>query len=91
MNKCKRKELKKLKKLKIVNKKKFIKAILTLIITLALFGFMTWLFVDFVMYPESYLTTWRYQLKLDIERGDQEAIDYYQQVYLDNNRPLWEE
>lgn len=80
-----------MKKLKIVNKKKFIKAIFTLIVTIFLIGLMTWLFVDFIKYPESYLTTWRYQLKLDIERGDQEAIDYYQKVYLENNRTLWED
>ena len=43
-----------------------------------------------VEYPEKYLSTWRYQLKNDIARGNQEAIDYYQTHYLDKGVKLWE-
>lgn len=78
-------------KLKVVNKKKFVKAILVLIITLLMFGFISWLFIDFCTYPESYLTTWRYQLHKKVQAGDEEAIEYYQEVYLNNNRTLWED
>lgn len=77
--------------MRIVNKKKFIKSICTLIVTIILLGLMTWLFIDFCTYPESYLTTWRYQLHKKVEQGDEEAIQYYQDVYLKNNRILWED
>lgn len=76
--------------MRIVNKKKFIKAITGLIITLILIITTAWIAVDFILYPEEYLTTWRYQLKLDIENGEQEAIDYYQKTYLDNGKKLWD-
>ncbi len=77
--------------MKIVNKKKFVKSIITLILVIVAFIAMTWLFVDFCTYPESYLTTWKYQLHRKIEQGDQEAIQYYQDVYVKNNRSLWED
>ena len=77
-------------KLRIVNKKKFVKAIGTIILTIAALITIGWMTVEFIQYPEAYLTTWRYQLKLDIERGNQEAIEYYQKNYLDKGRKLWD-
>ena len=77
-------------KLRIVNKKKFVKAIGTIILTIAALITIGWMTVEFIQYPEAHLTTWRYQLKLDIERGDQEAIEYYQKNYWDKGRKLWD-
>lgn len=77
--------------MRIVNKKKFIKSVVTLILIIIAFIATTLLFVDFCTYPESYLTTWRYQLHREIELGDQDAIEYYQEVYVKNNRILWED
>lgn len=77
-------------KLRIVNKKKFVKAIVTIIITIAALIAIEWMTIEFIQYPEEYLPTWRYQLKLDIEKGDKEAIDYYQKNYLDKGRKLWD-
>lgn len=77
--------------MRIVNKKKFIKSIVTLLVAVVLIAGMIWLFVDFCTYPESYLTTWRYQLHRKVQQGDQEAIDYYHEVYIKNNRILWED
>ena len=39
------------------------------------------LYVDFVRFPEKYMTTWKYQLKNEIASGDQKAIDYYNKYY----------
>lgn len=39
------------------------------------------LYVDFVRFPDKYITTWKYQLKNEIASGDQKAIDYYNKHY----------
>ena len=52
--------------------------------------FIMCIFIDFCNFPEAYLTTWRYQLHRKVEQGDVEAVKYYQEVYLNNNRTLWE-
>lgn len=46
--------------------------------------------VDFVRYPETYITPWRYQLQTDVERGKESAIEYYNRVYVANGIELWE-
>lgn len=38
--------------------------------------------IDFLQYPEMYLTTWKYQLKKEVEAGEPEAITYYNRHYL---------
>lgn len=45
--------------------------------------------IDFIRFPECYLTTWKYQLKNEIAAGNQEMIDYYNHVYVKNNRILF--
>lgn len=45
--------------------------------------------IDFIKYPETYLSTWRYQLQLEIENGEPEAIEYYQRNYVENGRELF--
>lgn len=46
--------------------------------------------IDFIRFPECYLTTWKYQLKNEIAVGNQEMIDYYNRVYVENNRSLFD-
>lgn len=76
--------------MRVVNKKKFIKAVSTVIFTLILVTTMAWMSIELIKYPEKYLTTWRYQLHQKVNAGDQEAIDYYQHTYLDHNITLWD-
>lgn len=45
--------------------------------------------IDFVQYPEAYSSTAIYQLKNDIEAGNERAIEFYQKYYLDKGRPLF--
>ena len=78
-------------KVKIVNKKKFIKSTTTLILSIVLIILLVLMTVQFISYPEKYLSTWRYQLYQDIQAGNQEAIEYYQKNYLDKGIKLWEE
>ena len=49
------------------------------------------LLTGFVKYPEKYLSTWRYQLKCDIEQGDEDAIRYYETNYVANGIDLFGE
>lgn len=37
--------------------------------------------IDFMRFPDKYITTWKYQLENDIQSGDQEAIEYYNNNY----------
>lgn len=46
--------------------------------------------IDFIRFPECYITTWKYQLQLDIERGDEKMIEYYERNYVANGRELFE-
>lgn len=78
-------------RIKIVNKKKFIKSITTLVLSIALIILLVIMTVQLINYPEKYLSTWRYQLYQEIQAGDQEAIEYYQKNYLDKGIKLWEE
>lgn len=68
--------------------KRFIKFLYGLLIGSVLLGCL-YLYVDFIRFPEAYITTWRYHLKLDIERGDPEAIDYYNSRYVANGKQLF--
>lgn len=49
------------------------------------------LLAGIVKYPEKYLSTWRYQLKCDIEQGNQAAISYYETNYVANGIDLFGE
>lgn len=49
------------------------------------------LYVDFVRFPDKYMTTWKYQLKNEIASGDQKAIDYYKTHYTDKGVYLYGE
>lgn len=56
----------------------------------AILLFALGVFVDFVKYPECYVTTWKYQLQNDIKSGDETAINYYNNTYVANGRTLFE-
>lgn len=70
-----------------INKKKLGFVILVFLAVIVLTGFT----VDFVRFPECYLTTWEKQLQEDINNGDAEMIEYYERNYKANNRILFEE
>lgn len=53
-------------------------------------GICLWLIIDCFRYPECYLTTWKYQLKNDLARGDKVAIEYYESRYIANGRTLFD-
>jgi hypothetical protein len=70
-----------------LNKKRFAGFICSVVAVL-MFGIMA---VELIRFPECYSTTMRYQLKLDIENGDQEMIEYYERNYIENGRTLFED
>lgn len=45
--------------------------------------------VSFFKYPEQYMTTWKYQLKNDLAKGNQEALEYYNDRYVANGKLLF--
>ena len=47
--------------------------------------------MDLYNYPEKYLSTWRYQLKLKIDSGDEAAIEYYNSNYVERGVYLYGE
>ena len=59
----------------------------TLIVAVLFVALLSGLF----KYPEKYLSTWRYQLKCDIEQGNEEAIRYYETNYVANGIDLFGE
>lgn len=76
--------------MKIKNKKKFRKSIMILTFILIMIICLIYTCIKFCMYPEKYLSTWKYQLKQDIEAGNQQAIEYYQKNYLERGEKLWD-
>ena len=47
--------------------------------------------IDFLRFPECYITTWKYQMENEIKSGNQEMIDYYNNTYVANDRILFDE
>lgn len=47
--------------------------------------------IDFFRFPDCYLTTWKYQLKNEIDAGDEEMINYYNDNYVKHGRYLFNE
>ena len=68
-----RKELKKYR----IDINRFINAILVVLMA----ALLLYVGIDTCRFPEKYITTWRYQLQQDIEAGNEEAIEYYNNVY----------
>ena len=67
--------------------KSIFKSIITLIIIIPFIILM----IDFVRFPECYISTWKYQLQSDLEAGEKNAIEYYENRYIANNRAIFAE
>ena len=81
-----------------IDLKRFFESLLVLTLITTCMG----LYVDFVRFPDKYITTLKYQLKNDIQigicfvlfggkSGDMEAITYYNRVYKSNGINLFED
>nr|DAH15374.1 MAG TPA: mature oligodendrocyte transmembrane protein [Caudoviricetes sp.] len=70
-----------------VNLKKLFKSIFTF----ALMMFLLSCVVDFMRFPDKYITTWKYQLQNEISQGRTESIDYYKANYTDKGVCLFGE
>ena len=70
-----------------IDLKRFFASLLVLTLITTCMG----LYVDFVRFPDKYITTLKYQLKNDIQSGDMEAITYYNRVYKSNGINLFED
>ena len=57
---------------------------------IALAVWISWLTIDIIRFPESYITTWKYQLEQKVKSGDADAIEYYNDTYTANGRELFE-
>lgn len=66
------------------------KKIKAVFIICGLIGIM-FLCTNFIMFPETYLTTYKYQLENKIKQGDATAIDYYLHRYLNNGKTLFDD
>lgn len=70
-----------------IDKKRLAGVVLLLLVVLVITGFA----VDVVRHPECYFSTFRYQLQNDIARGNEQAIEYYENTYVASGRVLFEE
>lgn len=50
-----------------------------------------WIIADVLIFTECYSTTMKYQLKNDLERKEQTAIDLYENLYVNHNRDLFKD
>ncbi len=74
----------------IIKKRKREKFIASLLFVVVFITCMS-ITIDFIRFPECYLSTWRYQMKNEILSGNQEMIDYYNNTYVANGRILFDE
>ena len=65
--------------------KRFIQTVCVLAIGIFFLAF----YIDFIRFPECYMTTWKYQLQNEINSGNEEAIDYYNRHYVKFDRELF--
>jgi hypothetical protein len=47
--------------------------------------------IDFVRFPECYVPSWRDGLKREIDAGNEKYIEFYNEHYVEQGRPLFEE
>lgn len=69
-----------------LNKKKFARFIAIVIGAVVLPIAM----IIFIRFPELYSTTWKNQLRQDIESGNAEMIEYYERNYVANGIELFD-
>ena len=75
------------RKSKKINLNRLFTSLLILTLIISCIG----LYVDFMRFPDKYITTWKYQLKNEIAIGDQKAIDYYNKHYISKGVYLYGE
>lgn len=68
-----------------INFKRFTAFVSSLILSIVLLTIS----IDIIRFPECYFSVWRYQLQKDIEDGNAEAINYYNNVYVSNGHLLY--
>ena len=60
-------------------------------VILIILSLFTCLIADFIIYPECYITTWKYQFKNEILNGNKDSIDLYENIYVKNNRDVFKD
>ena len=73
-----------------MSKRRF-KQWISLLATISLLTTFSWLVLDFLRFPECYMPTWRHALECDIQNGKADAIEYYERVYIANEKYLFGE
>ena len=68
-----------------LNKKKFARFI-AIVVCVAL---MATVLVDFLRFPECYISTWKYQLHNDLVQEKEDAVKFYEENYVQNGRDLF--
>ena len=58
---------------------------------IALTATLSLLTIDFLRFPECYISTWEYQLKNEVIAGNATSVEYYQTRYVNNGRFLFGE
>ena len=81
---------KKKKRKKSIFKRLRYDRIFILLITLALIISSIYFVVDFCKYPETYSSTMANSLRIDLENGDEEAINAYKEKYIARNEYLFD-
>lgn len=66
--------------------KKFVSVLILIIFFFSLAGIL----FHIAMFPERYISTWKYQLENEVKAGEPEALEYYQTVYLSRGIELFE-
>lgn len=75
---------------RVIRKRKRQNFIISLLIALVFVSCVA-VVIDFFRFPDCYLTTWKYQLKNEIDAGDEEMINYYNDNYVKHGRYLFNE
>ena len=58
-----------------------IKKIKSNLFLIIIYAVMAIVFIDFIRFPECYISTWKYQVINEIENGNQETIEWYQEKH----------
>ena len=45
--------------------------------------------INAIMFPEKYISTWKYQLENEVRAGEPEAVEYYEARYLSRGIELF--
>ena len=64
---------------------------LGLMIGIAIIIALLILCIRIIIFPEVYISTWKYQLMNEVRAGVPEAVEYYDTKYVKRGIRLWEE